>query len=122
MEPLVRDQALQVPDMEDRSYRPYFSVLHEHGFKHEVKKSRGFPKEQPQQSLPAFCHKSKSWSSEIKIEWKWKNKEKCIQKQVKLLPETDHVSLVASNAVHFPPWAVAGQKPLNLETKKEHFD
>ena len=54
VEPLVRDQALQVPDMEDRSYRPYFSVLLEHGFKHEVKKSRGFPKEQPQQSLPAF--------------------------------------------------------------------
>ena len=42
--------------------------------------------------------------------------------RVIFLPETDHVSLVASNAVHFPPWAVAGQKLLNLETKKEHFD
>ena len=42
--------------------------------------------------------------------------------RVIFLPETDHVSLVASNAVHFPPWTVAGQKPLNLEAKKEHFD
>ena len=38
------------------------------------------------------------------------------------LPETDHVSLVASDAVHFPPWAMARQKLLNLETKKEHLD
>ena len=41
--------------------------------------------------------------------------------RVIFLPETDHVSLVASNTVHFPPWAVPGQKLLNLETKKEHF-
>ena len=37
--------------------------------------------------------------------------------RVIFLPETDHVSLVASNAVHFPPWTVAGQKLLNLEQK-----
>ena len=42
--------------------------------------------------------------------------------RVFFLPETDHVSLVASNAVHFPPWAMPGQKLLNLETKKELFD
>ena len=42
--------------------------------------------------------------------------------RVIFLPETDHVSLVSPDTVHFPPWAVAGQKPLNLETKMEYFD
>ena len=53
MESLICDQTFQVPDVEDSGGRPGVFVGHEHGFQDKVCKTRGLPKDQPDNSMPA---------------------------------------------------------------------
>ena len=57
MESLVGDQALQVPDVENRAGRQSVFVSHEKGFKDKVYKTGSLPEEQPKNSLPAISKK-----------------------------------------------------------------
>ena len=53
VESLICDQTFQVPDVEDSGGRPGVFVGHEHGFQDKVCKTRGLPKDKPDNSMPA---------------------------------------------------------------------
>ena len=103
MESLVGDQALQVPDVENRAGRQSVFVSHEKCFKDKVYKTGCLPEEQPKNSLPAIFKEVKTFIL---------NNPKFI---LNYLPEADDVSLVAPDAGHLAIRAVPPQKCLNLK-------